>query len=162
MIEAGGQAQVYADAARDEGIRLAVTARARGYVSSDADLVALKKWEGVEIMASVAGIEVEGAERDELVEVYYATTEQEVDMVINALARSGVKAIEHSYLTWMRKLFLGHGFFPKSVGGERERGIIGSVMVRACDAERAREIVGSLGFPWDGPPGEGSNKKKRG
>jgi predicted nuclease with RNAse H fold len=157
MMEAGPAEQVYTDAARDEGLRLAVAAGAQGYVTSDPDLVAFERWEGVEIMASVAEIEVEVEEEegDELVEIYYANTEQELDLAAKALAEAGIEAVGYN-----RREFLGGGdLFPRP-GGYCPGQIVGSVTVRAADAARARDVLASCGLPWDAPPEEEGPKEK--
>lgn len=157
MTEAGAAEQVYADAARDEGIRLAVAAGAQGYVTSDPELVAFKKWEGVEIMASVAEIEVEDEEGDELVDICYVTTEQELDLVTKALAEAGIEAADYA-----SRGFLGGGdLFPLPGGYNPER-IRGNVMVRVADAERARDVLASCGLPWGGLPEEEGPEEKTG
>ncbi len=155
MMEAGPTEQVYADAARDEGLRLAVASGAQGYVTSDPELVAFGKWESVEIMASVAEIEVEDEEGEELVDIYHVTTEQELDLVIEALAEAGVEAVDHT-----TRGFLGGGDLFPLPGGDSPEKIIGNVKVRAADAARARDVLATCGFPWGPAPEEEEPEEK--
>jgi len=133
MMEPGPAAEIFADPARDEPIRVAVAARAAYLVTADEEVAGRGVWKGVTIVGSWEELEREFLAREETAVLFRASTGPEAAAVQEALEEEGIDSFARSgEVPWLDGvLIVGQGFW-------------GDVYVFQKDFERAREIVARL------------------
>lgn len=125
-----GGAEVYAASARDYGLRLAVAAGARYYVSADPDITALGEWKGIRILPSYNDLVRELLSREETAPAYRAASEWEAARAAEALEAAAIDYyVAPQQVPWYDGvLVMGQGYW-------------GEIVVFRRDLERARRAI---------------------
>ncbi|MGD8718510.1 MAG: DUF2007 domain-containing protein [Candidatus Zixiibacteriota bacterium] len=147
-IQPGDEVEAYEDPARDEGLRLAVAARARIYLTEDESLLELGEWKGITIVGDADGVDRVLLSPEATAVVFRARSEGEAIRVADALREADVDArVISQQVPWYDGvLVMGQGYWGEIMVFEKDR----------AEAERIIERLLSKagGGPIDGPIGD--------
>jgi hypothetical protein len=147
-VQPGGEVEAYEDPGRDEGLRLAVAARAQIYLTEDESLLELGEWKGITIVGDVDGVDRVLLSPEATAVVFRARSEGEAIRVADALREADIDArVISQQVPWYDGvLVMGQGYWGEIMVFEKDR----------AEAERIIERLLSKagGGPIDGPIGD--------
>ena len=137
LVTPGAAPEVFADAARDEGLRLAVAAGAAFYVTADEELAEQGEWKGVHIVRELREVECEFLATEETALAWRAASAEEAYAVAEALERAGLEAmVRDGQVPWFDGVMVfGQGYW-------------GDVFVFKKDLARAETVLARLRAEW--------------
>jgi hypothetical protein len=130
LVTPGPKAEVFTDAARDDGLRLAVAAQAAFYVTSDDELADQGEWKGIRIVRELREVERDFLAAEETTLAWRAASAEEAYAVAEALERAGLEAmVRDGQVPWFDGVMvIGQGYW-------------GDVIVFKKDLPRAKAVL---------------------
>jgi hypothetical protein len=146
-LQPGDDVEAYEDSSRDEGLRLAVAARAEIYLTEDESLLELGEWKGIIIVGDVEGVNRVLLSPEATAVVFRARSEGEAIRVADTLREADIDArIVSQQVPWYDGvLVVGQGYWGEIMVFEKDRGEAERIIERLVSAAGDGLIGGPVG-----------------